>query len=160
MIRKRHNMQKRLQSMAQLTLKNTAIVMSLSSTDGKCVMVDTKRRIIVRPGEATAKTIANCTFKWAFLLVAWATEANGKDRMVTDYQLMAAPYRQDTLIPHLNEAHSAMFHAEQDKGNAVYDAAWVAVPVPTLDDEAMQDLMVETLELVINGDKQKQRMAG
>ena len=57
-------------------------------------------------------------------------------------------------------AWGRMIHAEQDKGNAVYDAAWVAVPVPTLDDEAMQDLMVETLELVINGDKQKQRMAG
>lgn len=158
MIRKKHNMAKRLQTMAQATLKDVAIVMSLSATEGKYIAFNTKVGHVFIPGKATARTIAGCTFKWSYLLVVWSTESNGKDRMITEFQRMAAPYRQETLMPYLNKVHADLIHQEQDRGNAVYDVGYVAMPVADQDDDKAYSIMLNTLEQVVNSDKQ--RMAG
>lgn len=158
MIRKKHNMAKRLQTMAQATLKDVAIVMSLSATEGKYIAFNTKGGHVFIPGRATARTIAGCTFKWSYLLVVWSTESNGKERMITEFQRMAAPYRQETIMPYLNEVHTKLIHQEQDRGNAVFDAGYVAMPVADPDDDKAYSIMINALEQVVNSDKQ--RMAG
>lgn len=158
MIRKKHNMAKRLQTMAQATLKDVAIVMSLSATEGKYIAYNTHKGHVFIPGKATARTIAGCTFKWSYLLVVWSTESNGKERMITEFQRMAAPYRQETLMPYLNKVHADLIHQEQDRGNAVYDVGYVAMPVADPDDDKACSIMINALEQVVNSDKQ--RMAG
>ncbi|WNO60406.1 hypothetical protein [Rheinheimera sp. MMS21-TC3] len=151
-------MAKRLQTMAQATLKDVAIVMSLSATEGKCIAYNTHKGHVFIPGKATDRTIAGCTFKWSYLLVVWSTESNGKERMITEFHRMASPYRQETIIPYLNEVHTKLIHQDQDKGNAVFDAGYVAMPVADPDYDKAYSIMINALEQVVNSDKK--RMAG
>lgn len=51
-----------------------------------------------------------------------------------------------------------MIHQEQDRGNAVFDAGYVAMPVADPDDDKAYSIMINALEQVVNSDKQ--RMAG
>ena len=140
-IRKKHNLAKRLQAIANATLKDVAIVMSLSATDGKCVLVDAKKRTVGIPTPTMRDTLAGCAFKWTVCLVVRSVESNGKERTVAEYQRMASPYRQEALIDYLNACHAELVAQERARDNDITDAAFVYMPVGRLPEEAMVSLM-------------------
>ena len=128
--RKQHNPVKRLITQTLFAVKDLALVMRLS-TDDKVDLVSCKSQAPVKQiSHSLAKALGDTAFKWSVLLVVWAKESNGKDKIVTEL-VKTAPYRHEALTGFLRETHQQMI--DNCKATVV-DAGWCAMPNGWTDD--------------------------
>jgi hypothetical protein len=135
--RKQYNSLKKNIAAARAILKHTLVLMSLRDTDGKAICWCMKKGQGFTPCPLSVTAIKNYRHRWTFLLVLRSLEKNGKERIVTEYQRMAADYLQADLVGHLNDAHQRLIAEEKSRGNEIIDAAWAASPVALLDGDAL-----------------------
>jgi hypothetical protein len=125
---KKYNPIKANYSKALLAFKNLCLLMRLDVSEGKVNAFNfvTKKYAVIN--QIDYKLLQDTRFNWTVVLVVWSKENNGKDRVST--KLVQSPYPANhvELIKSLNENHQAMIGSESDKGNTVYQAAWVAYP--------------------------------
>lgn len=130
MTRKKHNPVKRYITQTLIAVKDLALVMRLSKDD-KVNLVSCKSQAPVKQISSTlAKALGDTAFKWSVLLVVWAKESNGKDKIVTEL-VKTAPYRHEALTDYLRDLHQQMI--DNCKATVV-DAGWCAMPNGWTDD--------------------------
>lgn len=130
MTRKKHNPVKRYITQTLIAVKDLALVMRLSKDD-KVDLVSYKSQAPVKQISSTlAKALGDTAFKWSVLLVVWAKESNGKDKIVTEL-VKTAPYRHEALTGYLRDLHQQMI--DNCKATVV-DAGWCAMPNGWTDD--------------------------
>lgn len=128
--RKQHNPVKRYITQTLIAVKDLALVMRLSKDD-KVDLVSCKSQAPVRQiSQTLAKALGDTAFKWSVLLVVWAKESNGKDKIVTEL-VKTAPYRHEALTGYLRDLHQQMI--DNCKAQVV-DAGWCAMPNGWTDD--------------------------
>lgn len=144
-VRKKNNPVKRYEAQARCAVNGLCFGMKPGDTSGKvdCWRLSTGK--ITPVGPTVAKALGDCHFKFAFLLVVISKEANGKQRIVTDYNRMAASYKHSDLVHYLNAEHDAIIDKEIERGNDIISAGWLAVPVPKMDD----DLLIQAMKSVL-----------
>ncbi len=131
MTRKKHNATKRLITQTLIAVKDLALTMRQSRSD-KVDLVSCKTKApvsVITP--AFAKALGDTAFKWSILLVVWAKESNGKDKIVTEF-VKTAPYRHEALTEFLRDTHRALI---ANCKATVVDAGWVALPNGWIDNE-------------------------
>lgn len=143
--RKKNNLVKRYELQSQLALSGLVFGQKPGDTSGMvdCWSVKTLKPYKIGPSIGWA--LAECHFKFAFLLMVISKESNGKERIVTEYDKMAAPYMQADLIDYLNARHDAIIDNEKARGNDVISAGWATCPVPKLNDDELMQRMVDIL---------------
>lgn len=149
---KKYNPIKANYSKALLAFKNLCLLMRLDVSDGKVNAFNFVTKKYTAINQVDYKLLQDTRFNWTVVLVVWSKENNGKGRVST--KLVQSPYPANhvELISSLNENHQAMISTQADKGNTVYQAAWVAYPqeLGSLNDTAALpwiDLSVELLDL-------------
>lgn len=142
-VRKKYNPLKTQQNHAKWQLRNCVLAMSVRDTDGYVVFWD---RIFITPNAETTKKLNKFRFFWKFVLVSKSKESNGKERITTEFHQMLAEYTHVNLIPYLNEKHQLLLKKENDRGNELIDAAWVAAPVKDI----TEDFAVQLLWMLEN----------
>jgi len=117
--RKKNNPVKRYEAQARCAVNGLCFGMRPGDTSGKvdCWKLSTGK--ITPVGPTVAKALGDCHFKFAFLLVVISQEANGKQRIVTEYNRVAAPYKHSDLVHYLNDKHDAILSKEVERGNDV-----------------------------------------
>lgn len=149
---KKYNPIKNNYSKALLAFKNLCLLMRLDVSDGKVNAFNFVSKKYAVINQIDYKLLQDTRFNWTVVLVVWSKENNGKDRISTKLVQSPYPANHTELINSLNDNHQAMIGIEADKGNTVYQAAWVAYPqeLGLLNDDAALpwiDLSVELLDL-------------
>lgn len=138
---------KRLLVQTRLAVADLALKMRLNSAE-KCVdVIKYKTGAPVAIGQSVATALDSTQFRWAVLLTVYAKESNGKDKTITKWVRLAAPYRHGELTDWLRAEYQEMV------GNCkaeVIDAGWVALPVPPkfvsdVEEERLIDQLTELL---------------
>lgn len=144
-VRKRNNNIKRYQVQAENSVSGLAFGMLPDAEQRKveCWRLSTGK--IYPVGPTVARAMGECHFKFAFCLLVISIESNGKERYISEFERMAAPYRHVSLVDYLNERHGCMMKAEEAKGNKVVGAGWLCVPVPKLSDDELYEKMLDIL---------------
>lgn len=102
--------------------------MSLSITEGKVVVYNTKTKNRVTVNKQLFEVLDSTNFMWQLVLVVQSTESNGKERIATKFVKAPFPCRHIELIASLDEHHNEMIKIEEAKNNDVYNASWAAIP--------------------------------
>ena len=145
-VRKKHNPLKRYQVQAEAAVSGLCFGIKPDADRKEVVAYRIDTGKIQRVGPTVAKALSDCRFKFAILLTVESVEGNGKERTVTHYERLAAAYRHDQLIDHLNDAHNELLDEEKRRGNEVVGAGWMTCPVPKLPDDEIERLMLEILQ--------------
>ena len=106
--RKPHNPTKRLITQCQIAVKDLALSMVQSWHEKGVELRKYETGKAIAIGQSVAQALDRCAFKWAILLIVYAQDANGKRKVITDWQRLAAPYRHCDLVEWLHKEHSAM----------------------------------------------------
>jgi len=149
MKRKHHNQTKRLITQSIIAMRNLALTMKLSEVDKGVDVINYKTSKPEPVGQSVVQALSLTAFKWAILLVVNAVERNGKNKTLTKWTRLAAPYKHSALTEWLRVEHQAMI--DDCKGKCeVVDASWCAVPTPPafVDDLTEQILIDNLLELI------------
>lgn len=128
--RKQHNPVKRYITQTLIAVKDLALVMRLSKDDKVDLVSCKSQKPVKQISQTLAKALGDTTFRWSVLLVVWAKESNGKDKIVTEL-VKTAPYRHEALTDYLRDLHQQMI--DNCKATVV-DAGWCAMPNGWTDD--------------------------
>lgn len=145
-IRKKHNPLKRYQVQAEAAVSGLCFGILPKAERAEVIAYRLDTGKMQKVGPTVARALAECRFKFAILLTAESVESNGKERTVTHYERLAAAYRHDSLIDHLNAQHDALIDSERKRGNEVIGAGWITCPVPKLPDDELESLMLKILQ--------------
>ncbi len=118
---------KRLLVQTRLAVADLALKMRLNSAEKGVDIVKYKTGVPVAIGQSVATALDSTQFKWAVLLTVYAKESNGKDKTLTKWVRLAAPYRHNELTDWLRGEHQEMI--DNCKAEVV-DCGWIALPVP------------------------------
>ncbi len=146
---------KRLLVQTRLAVADLALKMRLNSAEKGVDIVKYKTGAPVAIGQSVATALDSTQFKWAVLLTVYAKESNGKDKTLTKWVRLAAPYRHNELTDWLRTEHQEMI----DNCKAeVIDAGWIALPVPPkfVSDE-QEERLIDNLKDLLE-DKQAQHL--
>lgn len=144
-LRKKNNPVKRYEAQARCAVNGLCFGMKPGDTSGlvDCWKLSTGK--LYKVGQSVAWALSECHFKFAFVLIVVSKESNGKERVVVEFDRMAAPYKHSDLIDYLNARHDAIMDNEKARGNEIVGAGWMACPVPKLDDDDLIQKMVDIL---------------
>ncbi|MBP94194.1 MAG: hypothetical protein CMC55_08770 [Flavobacteriaceae bacterium] len=141
---KKYNPTKHTNITAEAAVKNYYLLMNLAITGKDVVMFHTKHKKCYAPTNNVQKLFKEHRFVWHYVIVVYATEANGKERTATAY--LKAPYacQQHEIYKSLNAAHSQLIAEQTNKGNNVHNAAWAAIPYDLGNlNEAEQEALIQ-----------------
>lgn len=148
--RKKHNPLKFYQAQADLAMRDKCLLMRLDVSEGKVNVFNYRTKTQIGLSPIKMKIAQNSVFNWTLVLVVYAYESNGKERVSA--QLVQSPYPaiHTELITSLNDVHQNMIANEAEKGNTVYQAGWVAYPqnLGVLDSKASEQWIQLALNLL------------
>ncbi|MDP5205485.1 hypothetical protein ORI99_00270 [Alishewanella sp. SMS9] len=145
-IRKKHNPLKRYQVQAEAAVSGLCFGILPKAERAEVIAYRLDTGKMQKVGQTVARALSECRFKFAILLTVESIEGNGKERTVTHYERLAAAYRHDQLIDHLNDSHNSLLDEEKRRGNEVIGAGWMTCPVPKLPDDELERLMLKILQ--------------
>ncbi len=138
---------KRLLVQTRLAVADLCLKMRLNSAEKGVDIIKYKTGAPVAIGQSVAAALDSTQFKWAVLLAVYAKESNGKDKTLTKWVRLAAPYRHNELTDYLRTEHQEMI----DNCKAeVIDAGWCALPVPPkFTTDANEERLIDSLVKLI-----------
>ena len=138
--------------MSRCAVQDLCLSLRQSTREDGVMLRKYKTGAPINIGASVAKSLNDCSFKWAILLLVYVRESNGKSKRVTEWIRLASYYRHDQIDDFAREAHRALIQKATAKTgpDCLQDVAWIALPVPPkLVSEAEDEKLIEQLLILM-----------